>query len=174
LRRLIVLVLLVVAVAAYWVYRSRITEPLAPEETAETKQVRVVTIYFGSPDGESLVAEQRTIASSERLTDNLRNLIESLISGPRQGGTETLPASVRLRGVFVHDNTAVIDFSQELIEDFSGGTTAEYMLISSLVQTVCANFPRVEAVRILVEGEEIESIGGHLSTAEPLRPRQWR
>ena len=101
-------------------------------------------------------------------------MIEALIGGPVEGGTATLPASVRVRGVFINDKEAVIDFSSELVDDFAGGTTAEYMLISSLVQTVCANFPQVEAVRILVEGEEVETVGGHLSAAGPLAPRQWR
>jgi spore germination protein GerM len=175
LRRLIVvLVVVLCAAAAYWIVRGRVGAPPPPEPEGEGEKVRVVTLYFGSPDGTSVVAEQRTIPSSEKDTDNLRNLVESLISGPREGGTATLPSSVRLRGLYLHEETAVIDFSAELVEDFSGGTTAEYMLVASLVQTICANFPRVEAVRILVEGEEIESLGGHLSIAGPLRPQQWR
>jgi spore germination protein GerM len=175
LRRLIGILLIVFAAAsAYWILRGRATVSPPPEETAETQRVRIVTIYFGSADGEALVPEQRRLPSSKSMPDNLRSLIEGLISGPREGGTATLPASVRVRGVFINDKTAVIDFSRELVDDFPGGTTAEYMLISSLVQTVCANFPQVEAVRILVEGEEVETIGGHLSAAGPLTPRRWR
>lgn len=173
-RLIVILIVIICAAAAYWLVRGRVAAPPAPEEEIQSDRVRVVTLYFGSPDGASLVAEERTMSSSDKATDNLRNLIENLISGPREGGTATLPSSVRLRGLYLHEKTAVIDFSGELVEDFSGGTTAEYMLVASLVQTVCANFPRVEAVRMLVEGDEIESLGGHLSIAGPLRPQEWR
>jgi spore germination protein GerM len=175
LRRLIlILVVIAIAAAAYWIVweRLRATSPL--EEAAVAERVRTVTLYFGSSDGASLVAEHRTLASSEKSLDNLRNLVEALVAGPRGDGVAAMPASVRLRGVFMHDKTAVIDFSREIVDDFSGGTTAEYMLISSLVQTICANFPQVEAVRILVEGGEVESLGGHLSLSGPLRPQEWR
>ena len=173
-RIVLILIVIVAAAAAYWIIRVRLEAPPPPEEAAEMERVRTVTVYYGSTDGSSLVAEHRRISSSEKTLDNLRNLVESLIGGPREGGVATIPASVRLRGVFIHEKTAVIDFSRELVDDFSGGTTAEYMLISSLVQTVCANFSQVEAVRILVEGEEIDSLGGHLSIARPLRPQEWR
>jgi germination protein M len=175
LKRLIVIaVLVVVAASVFWLIRWRLVAPPLPEETAEVQRVRTVTIYFGSPDGTSLIAEHRTVPSSDNVSDNIRTVIEALISGPHEGAVATLPASVRVRGVFLFEKTAVIDFSKELVDDFSGGTTAEFMLISSLVQTVCANFPEVESVRILVEGEEAETIGGHLSTARVLRPQEWR
>lgn len=167
-------VVICVALAVVWLVRSRLGAPSYQEEALETERARVVTLYFGSPDGSSLVPEHRKIPSQDQPVDNLRSLVEALVSGPREGGVETIPASVRLRGVFMHDKTAVIDFSRELIDNFGGGSAAEYILISSLVQTLCANFPQVNSVRILVEGEEIESIGGHISTARPLKPQDWR
>jgi spore germination protein GerM len=173
-RWIVILIVVAAAAAAYWMVKGRGAVSPPPGETAGTERVRVVTIYFGSSDGESLVPERRIIPSSESVSDNLRNVIEALISGPTEGGTATLPASVRVRGIFINDKEAVIDFSKELVDDFAGGTTAEYLLISSLVETVCANFPQVEAVRILVDGEEVETIGGHLSAVGPLEPGRWR
>jgi spore germination protein GerM len=81
---------------------------------------------------------------------------------------------VRLLAVFIHDKTAYLDFSREIIDDFSGGTAGEYMLVSSVVQTACGNFPEVEAVRITVEGEEVDTVGGHLYISRVLRPEEWR
>jgi germination protein M len=173
-RVIAVIVVVAAALLVFLLLRGRMGAPSHPEEAGEMEPVRTVTLYFGSADGTSLVPEQRTIPSRDKALDNLRSLVEALVSGPREGGVPAIPASVRLRGVFIYEKTAVIDFSRELVDDFSGGTTAEYILISSLVQTVCANFPQVDAVRILVEGEEVESIGGHLSLARPLRPQEWR
>jgi spore germination protein GerM len=173
-RLILVLVVLVLAAAAFWIIHGRLGAPPAPEGILETEKVRTVTLYYGSADGTSLVPEVRTIPSRDNEVENLRSLVEALVAGPRRGGVATIPASVRLRGVFINGKTAVIDFSSEIMDDFSGGSTAEYIMISSLVQTVCGNFPQMEAVRILVDGEEVETLGGHLSVAGSLRPQEWR
>jgi spore germination protein GerM len=169
----IVVALLLLALVV-WLLRERSGEPLPPEEMAETEQVRDVTLYFGSADARSLVPESRQIRSSDRLLENLRGVIEALVSGPSGDGVATIPSSVRLLGVYVNDKTAYLDFSQELAEDFSGGTAAEYMLVASVVQTVCANFTEVTAVQLLIEGQETDTIGGHLNVANPLKPEDWR
>jgi spore germination protein GerM len=173
-RTVVLLIVLVAVTLSVWLIWRRATEPLRREEVAEIERTREVTLYFGSDNASSLQSEYRQIASSDKVLDNLRRVIEELISGPREGAVPTLPSSARVRGVFIHDKTAFIDFSEEIIEDFSGGTAAEYMLVTSLVQTVCANFYEVETVRVLVEGEEVDTIGGHLLISKPLRPQEWR
>ena len=174
-RRIVVVsIVLVAVVLSAWLIWKRVAEPVRREEVAEIEKTREVTLYFGSNDGSSLLAEYRQIGSSNRALDNVRRVIEELISGPGEGAVPTLPSSARLRGVFIHDKTAYIDFSEDIVKDFSGGTAAEYMLVASLVQTVCANFDEVESVRVLVDGEEVDTIGGHLLISRPLRPQEWR
>jgi germination protein M len=167
---------LVVAVAAVVIVllSRRAEEPTQPGVTVEAERVREVTLYFGSRDANSLVPEGRRIAASDNVTENLRKTLEQLISGPTQGAVATVPSSVRVLAVFIHDETAYLDFSQEIIADFWGGTAGEYMLISSIVHTACGNFPEVGGVRILVEGEEVDTIGGHLYISRVLRPEDWR
>jgi spore germination protein GerM len=163
-----------VIVVLVWYFRDRVSGPEGRGDSAEVQTVREVTLYFGSSDGGSLVVEHRQISSSRDVLENLRRVIEALVSGPTEEGVATIPASARLRGVFIHDRTAFIDFSREIVSDFAGGTAAEYVLVSSLVQTACANFPEVDAVRILVEGEEVNTIGGHLLVSRPLKAQEWR
>jgi spore germination protein GerM len=170
----IIAVAVMVIVVLGWYIHERISVPSRPGDAGEVETTREVTLYFGSHDGGSLVAEHRQIISSRAVLENLRRVIEALLGGPRGDGVASLPASARLRGVFIHDRTAFLDFSQEIVSDFAGGTTAEYVLISSLVQTACANFPEVDAVRILVEGEEVNTIGGHLLMSRPLKAQEWR
>jgi spore germination protein GerM len=163
-----------VIVVLGWYVRQRISGPSRRGEAGGVETVREVTLYFGSSDGSSLVTEYREINSTREVLENLRRVIEALVSGPQGDGVASIPASVRLRGVFIHDRTAFIDFTQEIVSEFSGGTAAEYLLVSSLVQTICANFPDVDAVRILVEGEEVNTIGGHLLVSRPLKAQEWR
>jgi spore germination protein GerM len=44
----------------------------------------------------------------------------------------------------------------------------EAYLVEAIVQTL-TEFPEIETVQILVNGESIESIGGHILIKEPLR-----
>jgi spore germination protein GerM len=175
LRRILIgIVLLVIVVLAGWFLIRQQPGPVPPEEAGEVETVRDVTLYFGSNDAATLVPEYRQIASTSRLLENLRRVIEAVIHGPEEGGVATVPPSVRVRAVYVHDKTAFLDFSREIVDEFVGGSAAEYILVASIVQTVCGNFPEVEAVRILVEGEELDTLGGHFRISRSLLPGDWR
>jgi germination protein M len=173
-KTLIVTLVLVLVVLAVWWVRERTSEPFRPQETVKVETTRDVTLYFASPDASTVVPESRQIRSSEGVLDNMRSVLEALVSGPTGTGVATIPPSVRVLGAYIYDKTAYVDFSKEIVEDFTGGTAAEYMLIASIVQTICGSFPEVMAVQILVEGREIETVGGHLSVARPLQPKDWR
>jgi spore germination protein GerM len=173
-KTVVVLVVIIVAALAVWLVIARRQEPAPPEEISEIERVREITLYFASNNAGSLVPEYRRIVSTDRMLENLRRVIEAVISGPEGDAVATLPSSVRLLAVYIHEKTAYLDFSEEIVEDFSGGSAAEYMLVASLVQTACANFPEVEAVRILVEGKERDTLGGHLRISKLLRPEDWR
>jgi spore germination protein GerM len=173
-RTLIVIIAVVVAALAVWLVIRQRPGPAPHEATGEVEKVRDVTLYFGSGDASSLVPEYRQIASSAGTPENLRRVIEAVIAGPEGSGIPTVPSSVRVRAVYIHEKTAYLDFSSDIVNDFSGGSAAEYMLVASIVQTACANFPEVEAVRILVEGEERDTLGGHLRISQILRPEEWR
>jgi spore germination protein GerM len=173
-RAIFVIVLVALVVTGAWVGLVKMKKPAGPGQVAEPKSVRTVTLYFGSTDARSLVPEYRDVAASDKLLDNLRVLVEALISGPTGSAVGLFPRAVTVRGVYINGKTAYIDFSRELIGDFAGGSAGEYLLVASLVQTICANFPEVASVVVLVGGEEVNTIGGHLDVSKPLSPKDWR
>jgi len=78
---------------------------------------------------------------------------------------DTFPAGVVLRDVKVIDtDTALINFSKNLIKLHPGSSTAEMVSIYSLTNSITQNIPAIKKVKILVEGKEISSIKGHIST----------
>jgi spore germination protein GerM len=174
-RRFIIAVIVVGAAGlALWLVVERLRGPEEAEDLGLPARVREVTLYFSDPDGSKLLPEGRRIPASGAVSQDVRAVVEALIEGPAGGSVATLPSSARVLGVYIYERTAVIDFSSEVSEDLTGGTTSEYMMVASLVQTVCGNFAGVEAVRIVIEGEEIETIGGHLRVSGALRPGDWR
>ena len=173
-RLALVLILIAMGLVALVLVRDVVKKPAGPEETAAPVSVRGVTLYFGSQDGSSLVAESREIKAGGDVLGDLRVVLGGLLAGPTGEGTALFPAEVALRAVYIRERTAYLDFSRELVDGFTGGSAGEYLLVASLVQTVCANFPEVDAVRVLVEGEDVDTIGGHLDISRPLRPNDWR
>ena len=131
---------------------------------------REITLYFAAPGAEGLQAEPRTIPVAETPTPEVRATVEALIAGSRRGLTPTIDPRVRLLDVYLVDRIVVLDFSAELQTTHTGGSVNELLTIYALVNTVTANFADVEAVKLLVEGEEIDTLSGHVDTRYPFRP----
>jgi spore germination protein GerM len=173
-KRALVAALVVVAALVGWWLWATFHRPAPEGDTGVVETVREVTLYFARPDASGLVPEPRSIEAGTSSADNLRRTMEALVAGPREGGVRVLPSSARLLGVYIRNKTAFIDFSREISDDFAGGTAGERMMISSVVQTACGNFPEVDGVRLLVEGREVDTIGGHLRVSGRLVPGEWR
>lgn len=172
---IVILVLILVAVVVLSLLRSLRHKPeVEVEAPTQVERYREITLYFASDDASGLIPEPRQIPAFEIETDGIRLALEELIRGPQRAGVGMIPETVTLRSVFVREGVAYIDFSGDIIEDFVGGSASEYLLIASIVQTVSANFPDVKGVKILVDGKEVESIGGHLYIMDVLKPKDWR
>ena len=60
------------------------------------------------------------------------------------------------------------DFGDELRKKFSGDAFEEYQVIAGLYRRIKANIPNFKLLKILIDGKEIESFGGHLDISEPI------
>lgn len=75
----------------------------------------------------------------------------------------TFPAEVQVLDVFVSGRgVAVINFTLDLLEGHSGGLRAEELTVYSLSHTLVESLPAIAEVRLLVEGQETETLAGHL------------
>jgi hypothetical protein len=117
----------------------------------------VVKIFYPSEDG--VTPEDRTIPSKPLPVAMADVVIEEYLKGLREGLKDA-----KLLGVYRdRNNVLYIDLSDEFRRNFSGDARQEYHLLKSLFDTVVANVAGTEDVRLLIEGKEIESIGGHFS-----------
>ena len=75
----------------------------------------------------------------------------------------TFPEDVQVLDVFVSGRgIAVINFTLDLLEGHSGGLHAEELTVYSLSHTLVESLPAIAEVRLLVEGQETETLAGHL------------
>lgn len=136
---------------------------LAPEEN-----VKLVRLYFASPDADYLRVEARRILREERITDEAKALVEELIKGPRGNLDPTIPPETQLRELYIvpEEKCVYLDFNQAFQANHPGGSAGELLTIYSLVNTLIDNLKEIERVQILVEGGTIETLAGHIDTAK--------
>jgi len=92
-----------------------------------------------------------------------RQLISALISNPPSPEQRTLPADAALLQFYLlPDGTAVADFSDPLATATPSGILSEQMVVDSIVRTLEANVEPVKRLKILIHGQEVETLAGHL------------
>lgn len=124
----------------------------------------VVTVFYhnrSSSQYSYLVPITRIIAYD---TPTLENAIEELIKGPKSesGLGLDIPSGTRLLGVQLEDGIANINFSSEF-KGLSSYSDNEEIVIRSIHMTA-KQFPTVEKVNILVDGENYVPDGVTVST----------
>lgn len=144
---------------------TRTVEP--PPKAAPAASV-VVTLFFGTPDGQGLAREGREVVLEERLEQDVESVVEELISGPLGTLAPTLPGNARVLGVRINGDVAQIDFGAELRDGIPSGSSAEMAAVYSIVDTVALNFPGIKSVEFLIEGAPVQDLKGHLDLSAPV------
>ncbi len=177
---LLVLLILLIFIAAGLIITkwSSITRKEAPPGIQEVPQeTRSVTLYFVSKDAEGLLYETRDIAVREGVEEQVKAVIEALISGSRDDDKiSSIPEGTEILQVFWEEDsrTIFLDFNRVLISHHPGGGTSEYYTINTIVKTIAANFPQVRLLQFLVDGYPVETISGHYAVGKPLDVMRWR
>lgn len=124
---------------------------------------RPVTLYFVSEDDDSLHKEAREIAAGPTDADEAERALAELVKGSEKGFLSPLPPKTRVRQVFIaRDGLATVDFSRDIADSFSYGSSSELAAVYAVVDTLVTNFKSVKKVVILVEGAERDTLGGHV------------
>jgi sporulation and spore germination protein len=133
---------------------------------------RNVDIYFPSTVEDGLVAESREIFDTATAGDQVKQIVNDLLSDPtHEKARRAVPAGTRLRQVYVLDEgVAWLDFSSDLTDNLPGGSMSELLTVYAIVDSVVANVQNVRRVGILIEGHQVETLNGHLSLKQPLKP----
>ena len=151
----------------------RASPPLSRNLNAENKvAMRTVLLYYEAPTL-LLAPEQRTLPLPQNPAAALDLVMRELIKGSVNAGVpRLLPADTVLRAAYLlPDGTAFVDLGgPTLTQGWSTGSHQELMAAYSVVQTVVANFPEAKRVRVLINGQPAETLGGHISLSKALTP----
>jgi hypothetical protein len=97
-------------------------------------------------------------------------VIEEYFKGLGDGKASIIPQNVSILGIYKgSDQILYIDLSDELRRNFQGDALSEFLLLKGLYESLLANLQGIEDVKILVEGGEMETLGGHFYLKYPLK-----
>jgi hypothetical protein len=92
-----------------------------------------------------------------------KQVLNTLLAGPVDAELRTLPPeAVLLAFYLLPDGTAIADFSEALATSIPSGIASEQLAVNSIARTLEANVPQVRRLRILIHGQEVETLAGHL------------
>lgn len=145
--------------------------PPVDMDGSKKKEKHLVVIYFSDPQERFLIPEKRYIFIDNDSAQQAREIAKALVDGSKTKLVNTFPAGVGIKDVKVDDKgTAFVNFSKNLIKLHPGGSTAEMATIYSLTNSITENVSGIKKVKILVDGKELPSIKGHISTRNAFTP----
>ena len=126
---------------------------------------RVKTKLFwasGNGDGTLIDSTVELPLSNEPVLRS-KQVLNTLLAGPVDADLRTLPPDAVLLAFYLLPNgTAIADFSEALATATPSGIQSEQLAVDSITKTLEANVPRVQRLKILIHGQEVETLAGHL------------
>lgn len=163
---LIVCIGLILIFGAYQIIslHKQVQELETQTTSAQPEQV-VIYLVKSEPTSFHLVPVTRQIGGPASPT----SAMQALLNGPlaHEDLYAAVPPTTKLLNLSVQEGLATANFSQEIMTDFNGGSLLESYLVQAIVNTL-TEFNHIQRVQILVEGQAVESIGGHILITHPL------
>ncbi len=155
--------------------RRELTQSL----TAAPSEPRVkAKLYWASKaDDGSLAPVNIDLPLSPEPALRAKQVLNTLLAGPVDAELRTLPPdAVLLAFYLLPDGTGIADFSEALASSTPSGIESEQLAVDSITRTLAANVPQILRLKILIHGQEVETLAGHLDLTEPflVNPRALR
>ena len=127
------------------------------------------TLYYSTPDGEALIPVVREVPLAEGPVAQGRAIVAAQLE-PATAQISVIPPGTTLRAFFLTERgDAFVDLSREVSTNHPGGTSAELLTISAIVNAVTTNVPTVQRVQILLDGKEADTLAGHVDLRRPMQ-----
>jgi hypothetical protein len=145
--------------------------PEPDADVLKNKEKQMAIIWFSDQQERFLVGEKRYIFKENDAAAQAKQVIKALLDGSKSGNVNTFPAGVSLHDVKIDDaGIAHVNFTESLTRLHPGSSSTEMATINSLTTSLTKNVPEIKRVKVLVEGKELISIKGHISTSKAFLP----
>ena len=135
--------------------------PITPPWSGKQERIRVLVAY-----DDDLALRWREAQLFLPAENNLRaqGILRALLAQYLQSPSpHPLAEGSDIKEVYLlNDGTVVIDTTPQFANRHPSGIVLEELTLTSLVETLAANVPGVSRVKFLVDGQERETLAGHL------------
>jgi len=160
----------------YFYFSKQFPSPPVPTGDKDTEErvggtvedMFTLRIYY--PAGGRLQMEERKAQRKTPHATVAEAVISEFLKGPVNVSVSEIPKDTKLIGLYRGDDGMLyVDLSDEFRRNFGGDAAAEFLLLRGLYESLISNVYDIIDVKILIEGREMESLGGHLHLLYPLR-----
>lgn len=155
---IIVIILICCNIKVEKIEDNIIENEITPEEEISDEQLRETTIslYYINENNE-ITSEIRKLDSKILLNNPYEEVMNLLLSGPKSDNLKSvIPEDVKVNSITKSGECLVLDFSKEFIENQVDNVETQGLVISQIVDTM-TQFTEINAVKILIDGEENKS-----------------
>jgi hypothetical protein len=137
-------------------------EVLVPSISTPT-DVTVTAKIFWAGGSDTLVPIDIQLPLSADQVQRSKQVLFELIANPPTPEQRTIPADVLLLNFYIlPDGTAIADFSDALVSQIPSGILSEQRAVDSIARTLESNVPVLHRLKILIHGQEIDTLAGHV------------
>jgi len=146
--------------------------PNPPVVEDPTPSTEIVTLYFsnneylmtGNEELDKFIAEEKEIETDNTTLEEA--IVRELMKDPKDTDKlrTSIPSTAKLLDVEVNDGIAYVNFAQD---GLNGGSLEESMTIGQIVNSL-GELDSVDKVQFLIDGQEGESLMGHIDISEPI------
>jgi hypothetical protein len=137
------------------------TRPMAPPVGGPTERVTLFVAYDDIGILRPQAAEIPLPGVRQQRAEQLLRALFALYLD--KSSPHPLPPGSELRAVYLVDpGLAVIDVNAAFADGHRSGILSEELTVASLIETLSVNLPGIAKVKILVDGEQRETLAGHV------------
>ncbi len=143
-------------------------EEVAEKGIGQMEDLFSLRMYY--PVDGRLQMEERMLQRRTTQMSIAEAVIGEFLRGPAGAKASVIPRDARLLGLYRGaDGMLYVDLSDEFRRNFQGDVVAEFLLLKGLYESLISNVQEITDVKVLIEGREIESLGGHIYLIYPLK-----
>ena len=145
--------------------RRELTQPTLQNSSDPLVKARM--FWISAEDESALAGTNVALALSKDPVLRSKQVLNTLLAGPVDSDLRTLPPDAALLAFYVlPDGTGVADFSEALATSTPSGIQSEQLAVDSIARTLEANVPQVRRLKILIHGQELDTLAGHVDLTQ--------
>jgi len=135
----------------------------AASEGHQEKKEKIAIFWLSADDPRQLAAVETPLPLGADPVERARVALETLITSAPTPEQRPLPLEASLLAFYLlPDGTAVADFSDALSHEIPSGISTEQLAVDAVVRTLHAAVPQARRLKILIGGQEVETLAGHV------------